>query len=112
MNPTTVKTQEVETTAGNSSGAAKSASSELRAGSTERVNRLREQLIHTTPSLCAERGLLVTEAYEKYQADPPVLRRAKALAHTLANMTIYIAPGEIIVGNQAILDRHIEINTH
>ncbi|MCL4300324.1 MAG: glycyl radical protein [Anaerolineae bacterium] len=75
------------------------------AGSTERVYRLREELIHTTPSLCAERGLLVTEAYEKYQADPPVLRRAKALAHTLANMSIYIAPGEIIVGNQASTPR-------
>jgi pyruvate formate-lyase/glycerol dehydratase family glycyl radical enzyme len=105
MNPTTVKIQGVETTVSNGSGAAKSVSPELRAGSTERVNRLREQLIHTTPSLCAERGLLVTEAYEKYQADPPVLRRAKALAHTLANMTIYIAPGEIIVGNQASAPR-------
>ncbi len=75
------------------------------AGSTERVYRLREELIHTTPSLCAERGLLVTEAYEKYQADPPVLRRARALAHTLANMSIYIAPGEVIVGNQASAPR-------
>jgi len=75
------------------------------AGSTERVYRLREELIHTTPSLCAERGLLVTEAYQKYQADPPVLRRAKALAHTLANMSIYIARGEIIVGNQASAPR-------
>jgi formate C-acetyltransferase len=75
------------------------------AGSTERVYRLREQLLHTTPSLCAERGLLVTEAYQKYQADPPVLRRARALAHVLANMTITIAPGEIIVGNQASAPR-------
>ena len=105
MNPTTVKTQEKETTASNGSGAANSVPSELRAGSTERVNRLREQLIHTTPSLCAERGLLVTEAYEKYQADPPVLRRAKALAHTLANMTIYIGQDEVIVGNQASAPR-------
>jgi formate C-acetyltransferase len=69
------------------------------------VYRLREQLLHTTPSLCAERGLLITEAYEKHQADPPVLRRAKALAHILANMTIYIAPQEIIVGNQASAPR-------
>jgi len=27
-----------------------------------------------------------------YQADPPVLRRAKALAHILASMTIYVGP--------------------
>jgi pyruvate formate-lyase/glycerol dehydratase family glycyl radical enzyme len=75
------------------------------AGSTERVGRLREMLLHTAPSLCAERGLLVTEAYERYQADPPVLRRAKALAHTLTNMTITIAPDELIVGNQASAPR-------
>jgi formate C-acetyltransferase len=75
------------------------------AGSTERVYRLREELLHTTPSLCAERGLLVTEAYQTYRADPPVLRRAKALAHVLANMSITIAPGELIVGNQASAPR-------
>ncbi len=73
----------------------------VRAGSTERVRRLREQLLDTTPSLCAERGLLITEAYETYAADPPVLRRARALAHVLDNMTIRIDEGEIIVGNQA-----------
>jgi len=77
----------------------------FQAGSTERVSRLREQLLNTTPSLCAERGLLITEAYEKYQADPSVLRRAKTLAHTLENMNIYIAPEEIIVGNQASAPR-------
>ena len=75
--------------------------SSVRAGYTGRVRRLRERLLNTTPSLCAERGLLMTEAYERYAADPPVLRRARALAHVLDSMTIYIDPGEIIVGNQA-----------
>jgi pyruvate formate-lyase/glycerol dehydratase family glycyl radical enzyme len=75
--------------------------SPLPAGSTERVYHLREQLVHTTPSLCAERGLLITEAYEAHAGDMPVLRRAKALAHILANMSIYIDEGELIVGNQA-----------
>jgi formate C-acetyltransferase len=62
-------------------------------------------LLDTTPSLCAERGLLVTEAYEEYAADPPVLRRAKALVHVLDHMTITIDEGEIIVGNQASAPR-------
>jgi pyruvate formate-lyase/glycerol dehydratase family glycyl radical enzyme len=79
--------------------------SETRTGSTERVRRLRERLLDTTPSLCTERGLLITEAYEAYAADPPVLRRAKALAHVLDNMTIWIDEGEIIVGNQASAPR-------
>lgn len=102
MSPELIKTKPIET--GSRNGAAKPTTA-WPAGSTERVYRLREELIHTTPSLCAERGLLVTEAYEKYQVDPPVLRRANALAHTLANMSIYIAPGEIIVGNQASAPR-------
>ncbi|HXV43677.1 MAG TPA: glycyl radical protein [Anaerolineae bacterium] len=101
MSPELIKAKPTET--GSPNGAATPPA--WPAGSTERVYRLREELIHTTPSLCAERGLLVTEAYEKYQADPPVLRRAKALAHTLANMSIYVAPGEIIVGNQASAPR-------
>jgi pyruvate formate-lyase/glycerol dehydratase family glycyl radical enzyme len=74
-------------------------------GSTERVARLRAALIDTNPSLCSERGLLVTEAYATYAADPVVLRRAKALAHTLDHMSIYIAEGELIVGNQASAPR-------
>ena len=77
----------------------------VRAGSTERVRSLRERLLDTTPSLCAERGLLLTEACERHEADPPVLRRAKALAHVLDHMTIYIDEGEIIVGNQASAPR-------
>ncbi len=105
MNPTLIETKETETSLKDNDGTVKSGDSPLPAGSTDRVRRLRERLVNTTPSLCAERGLLITEAYEKYQADPPVLRRAKALAHILANMTIYIAPEEIIVGNQASLPR-------
>ena len=36
------------------------------AGSTERVRSLRGRLLDITPSLCAERVLLITEAYEEY----------------------------------------------
>ena len=72
---------------------------------TTRVQRLRERLFDTTPSICAERGLLVTEAHEMYAADPPVLRRAKALAHVLDHMTVRIDEGELIAGNQASAPR-------
>ncbi|HEX9117998.1 MAG TPA: pyruvate formate lyase family protein, partial [Anaerolineae bacterium] len=74
-------------------------------GSTERVARLREKLINTKPSLCSERGLIVTEAYATYAADPVVLRRARAFAQTLDQMSIYIDEGELIVGNQASAPR-------
>jgi pyruvate formate-lyase/glycerol dehydratase family glycyl radical enzyme len=75
------------------------------AGCTPRVQRLREQLLNTEPSICAERGLLVTEAYERYAADPVVLRRARAFAHTLDHMSIAIGDGELVVGNQASAPR-------
>ncbi|HVN56590.1 MAG TPA: glycyl radical protein [Anaerolineaceae bacterium] len=70
-----------------------------------RVARLRENLLNTTPSVCVERARLVTEACKKYAHLPVVLRRAYALAHVLEQMTIYIQPGEIIVGNQASAPR-------
>ncbi|RMF02693.1 MAG: glycyl radical protein, partial [Chloroflexi bacterium] len=101
MNPTLLKEQPASAP----DAAAGAGEARLPAGSTLRVCSLREELLHTTPSLCAERGLLITEAYQKHQADPPVLRRAKALAHILQNMTVTIGPDEIIVGNQASAPR-------
>ena len=65
------------------------------------IHRLRDELLDTTPRICVERARLVTQAYQTHQADPPVLRRAKALAHVLDHMTIFIREGELVVGNQA-----------
>jgi formate C-acetyltransferase len=75
------------------------------AGCTARVQRLRGRVLSAEPSICSERGLLVTEAYEHYAADPLVLRRAKAFAHTLDNMSITLDEGELVVGNQASTQR-------
>ena len=52
-------------------------------------------------SLDLERAKLVTESYKKTEGEPMPLRRAKALAHILDNMTVYIRTGEVIVGNYA-----------
>jgi pyruvate formate-lyase/glycerol dehydratase family glycyl radical enzyme len=72
---------------------------------TERVPRLREELLDATPRVCVERAHFVTEAYREYEADTSVLRRAKALAHVLDHMSIYIQEGELLVGNQASAPR-------
>jgi formate C-acetyltransferase len=48
-----------------------------------------------------ERARLITESYKQTENEPMTLRRAKALAHILDNMTIYIRPDEMIVGNYA-----------
>ena len=48
-----------------------------------------------------ERAKLVTASYRQTEGEPMALRRAKALAHLLEHMTVYIRPGEVIVGNYA-----------
>lgn len=48
-----------------------------------------------------ERARLLTESYKRTEGEPMILRRAKALKHILENMTIYIRPNELVVGNFA-----------
>ncbi len=52
-------------------------------------------------NLCLERSRLLTESYKETEGQPMVLRRAKALAHILDRMTVYIQPNELIVANFA-----------
>ncbi|WP_165445190.1 glycyl radical protein [Bacilliculturomica massiliensis] len=66
---------------------------------TPRVERLKRQQAAAKPTFSVERARLVTEAYEKYGAEPNILLKAKALEHILKNMTIFILDGELIVGN-------------
>ena len=51
--------------------------------------------------ICLERARLLTESYKQTEGQPMVLRRAKALAYILENMTTYIQDKELIVGNFA-----------
>lgn len=51
--------------------------------------------------LCLDRARLITEGYQQNEHEPYVIKRAKALAHILENMAIYISPNELIVGNFA-----------
>lgn len=51
--------------------------------------------------ICLERARLMTQSYKETEGEPEVIRRAKALAKVLENMTIYIRSGERIVGNYA-----------
>ena len=57
--------------------------------------------------LCLERARLLTQSYKETEGQPMVLRRAKALAHILENMSIYITDGERIVGNYASSPAHL-----
>jgi len=67
-------------------------------GSSERVERLKQKML-APPEICIERGYLMTESYKETEAEPPVIRRAKALKKIMEEMTIGIEDGELIVGN-------------
>jgi len=68
---------------------------------TERVARLRRQSLETRPHISTERALLVTEAYRMLNGpvSAPV-RRAVVFKHLMERKTVYIGPGELIVGEK------------
>ncbi len=68
----------------------------------ERVRKLREQSVETKPFISSERAELITQFY---QSDVPLresvpVTRALAFKHLMANKTIYIGAGELIVGEK------------
>ena len=67
----------------------------------ERMEKLRDAVIGTTPYLADERAVLYTESWKATEGQATVYRRARAFECILQNMTIMIKPGELIVGNQA-----------
>ena len=68
---------------------------------TDRVKRLREESLTTTPTISLERAQIVTDAYKKYQGKVsiPVLR-ALTFYELCDKKTIYIGEGELIVGEK------------
>ena len=50
-------------------------------------------------TLSFERSRLLTQSYKQSEGEPEVIRRAKAIAYILDNMTLYIKPGQKLVGN-------------
>jgi len=68
---------------------------------TGRTRQLRDTMLAVTPKLCSERARLYTESWKETEGQPTVIRRAKALEKILGGMSIFIRPGELIVGNQA-----------
>ncbi len=67
----------------------------------ERTNKLRNELIKTTPRICVERARIFTESMKQSEGLPIVKRRAQAYCDVLDKMSLYIREGELIVGNQA-----------
>ena len=73
--------------------------------STPRIQRMRQRLLDTQATVCTERAVLTTRAYQAHEMDQVVLKRAYMLKEILENMTIFIEPETLIVGNQASCNR-------
>lgn len=68
----------------------------------ERIKNHKKALVHIVkPPVCTERAQHYTQAYQENMDKPVPVRRALALAHHLANRTIWIKHDELIIGNQA-----------
>lgn len=68
---------------------------------TERINNLYSYVGASKVGMCLERGRIITDVYKKHRDLPPILLRAVAVQEILKNMSIYILPGSLLVGNQA-----------
>lgn len=65
------------------------------------VDRMKNSLLDCVPEICAERAVLITDAYRKNEGLPFIMKKAAAIAKILSEMTIYIEDDQLIVGNQA-----------
>lgn len=72
---------------------------------TERIARLKEEVLSTPPSICIERARIYTRVYQETEHLPVPRRRALALRRTLEEMTIWIGDDELVVGNHAARNR-------
>ncbi|NQT60936.1 MAG: glycyl radical protein [Bacteroidetes bacterium] len=70
-------------------------------GITPRAAALKELMLSSRPNICTQRAEAYTTVYQTHASEPLIIRRALALSETLKTMTVFINPGELIVGNQA-----------
>ena len=66
----------------------------------KRIINLKNDMLSSNYELCVERMRFFTEIYKQYPDDPEIIKRAKSIAHTLNNMTIFIRDDELLVGNE------------
>ncbi len=77
---------------------------------TSRITRLRKRLAVDAYPLSIEKIRLITASYRQTEGEPPILRRAEALAHVLHNIPIFIEENELLVGNAASKPMAVELD--
>ncbi len=63
-----------------------------------RVRKLRERIVQAPQEVCVERARYLTQSMAANWESHPLTRMSKALEHILANITVTIRDGELIVG--------------
>jgi pyruvate formate-lyase/glycerol dehydratase family glycyl radical enzyme len=66
----------------------------------KRTIKLKNNLLSSPNYLCIERAKFFTEIYKNNKELPEIIKKAKAISHTLRNMTIFIRDDELLVGNE------------
>ncbi|MPN08189.1 hypothetical protein SDC9_155470 [bioreactor metagenome] len=54
----------------------------------ERITRFQQRMNQRQATICAERAELITQAYQTYADQPPIIKKALALDLILTKMTI------------------------
>lgn len=72
---------------------------------TNRIPQLIDHLYTKLPEIESARAKLVTESYRQTEAEPIIIRRAKAFVHIVENIPIIIRPDELIVGSTTLAPR-------
>ncbi|MBY8992224.1 MAG: hypothetical protein KGD58_15875 [Candidatus Lokiarchaeota archaeon] len=75
-----------------------------------RTLRLKNNLLMSKYEFCIERIRYFTEIYKRLPDASEIIKRSKALAHTLENMTIFIREDELLVGNETSKNLGEKIN--
>ena len=65
-----------------------------------RAIRFRDRINKSELHISTERAKLITAAYQMYEADPMVIKRAKSFAYILDQMTLTVYPEDMFLGYQ------------
>ncbi|WP_321334112.1 glycyl radical protein [Breoghania sp.] len=76
---------------------------------TDRVIRLKNQILNARPYVESERAVLATEAYKASEGLPPIVRRAKVAEKIFNELPVTIRDDELIVGSITKNPRSTEI---
>lgn len=66
----------------------------------DRIKLLKEKMFSSSRYFSLEQARLITESYQNSEGEEKNIQRARALAHSLKNISIKIEPEELIVGNR------------